>query len=63
LWGDIVQGLAELVKALLVPFLAWRAAEGAAAERNAKILARQNEIASHPDVPDGELDDWLRQRR
>jgi hypothetical protein len=63
MWGDIVQGLAELVKALLVPFLAWRAAEGAEAERNAKILARQNEIAARPDVPAADLDRWLRQRR
>ena len=61
MWGDIVQGLAELVKALLVPFLAWRAAKGAEAERNAEILVRQSEIAFRPDVPDGDLDDWLRQ--
>lgn len=63
MWGDLVQGLAELVKALLVPFLTWQAAQGAEAKRNAKILATQNELASRPDVPDGELDDWLRGRR
>ncbi|MGK9234793.1 hypothetical protein KXS07_23800 [Inquilinus limosus] len=60
MWGDIVQGLAELLRALLVPILAWRAAEGAQATRNAEILARQNEIAARPDVPDADLDRWLR---
>ena len=63
MWGDLVQGLVELVKALLVPFLTWQAAQGAEAKRNAEILATQNEILSRPDVPDGELDDWLRRRR
>ncbi len=48
MWGDLVQGLAELVKALLVPFLTWQAAQGAEAKRNAKILATQNEIAFPP---------------
>ncbi|TSD86007.1 hypothetical protein FFK22_024620 [Mycobacterium sp. KBS0706] len=60
MWGDIVQGLAELIKAALVPFLALRAAQGAEAERNVKILARQNEIAARPDVDDADLDRWLR---
>ncbi|WP_026872635.1 hypothetical protein [Inquilinus limosus] len=60
MWGDVVQGLVELFRALLVPFLAWQAAEGAQATRNAEILARQNEIAARPDVPDADLDRWLR---
>lgn len=60
MWGDIARGLVELVKALLVPFLAWRAAQGAQAKRNAETLARQNEIAARPDVPPDDLDRWLR---
>jgi len=60
MWGDIVQGLVELIKALLVPFLTWQAAQGAEAKRNAEILAKQNEIASRPDVPDADLNRWLR---
>ncbi|KGM35722.1 hypothetical protein [Inquilinus limosus] len=60
---DLIKGLVELVKALLVPFITWQAAQGAEAKRNAETLATQNEIASRPDVPDDELDGWLRQRR
>ncbi|WP_342237193.1 hypothetical protein [Inquilinus sp. OTU3971] len=64
---DLFKGLAALIRELLPAFLATllgaARAERDKAQSDAETLAKQNEIASRPDVPDGELDDWLRQRR